>query len=96
MRNFHHRYSPRSAGLPLSPLPPSPTVLFMWCILPGYGAAGYVPSIVLERTLYTRERSDGLYLPLTYLLAKARMTGTTAPAPPYTGPPFDGWMRGSA
>jgi ATP-binding cassette subfamily G (WHITE) protein 2 len=45
-------------------------VLFMWIVLPAYGAASYVPAIVLERTLYTRERSDGLYYPITYLLAK--------------------------
>jgi ABC-type multidrug transport system permease subunit len=42
----------------------------MFIVLPAYGAASYVPAIVLERTLYTRERSDGLYLPITYLLAK--------------------------
>jgi len=42
----------------------------MWCVLPAYGAASYVPSIVMERTLYVRERADGLYLPITYLLAK--------------------------
>jgi ATP-binding cassette subfamily G (WHITE) protein 2 len=45
-------------------------VLFMFIVLPAYGAASYVPSIVLERTLYTRERSDGLYYAITYLLAK--------------------------
>lgn len=45
-------------------------VLFMWCVLPAYGAASYVPAIVLERALYTRERSDGLYYPITYLIAK--------------------------
>jgi len=42
----------------------------MWCVLPAYGAASYVPSIVMERTLYVRERADGLYLPVTYLVAK--------------------------
>jgi ATP-binding cassette subfamily G (WHITE) protein 2 len=42
----------------------------MFIVLPAYGAASYVPSIVLERTLYTRERSDGLYYAITYLLAK--------------------------
>ena len=29
-----------------------------------------MPAIVLERQLYVRERADGLYLPITYLLAK--------------------------
>ena len=47
-----------------------PNLLFMWCILPAYGAAGYLPSLVMERALYVRERSDGLYLAVTYLLAK--------------------------
>ena len=45
-------------------------LLYFWVVLPAYGAASYVPAIVLERTLYTRERADGLYYPLTYLLAK--------------------------
>jgi ABC-type multidrug transport system permease subunit len=45
-------------------------LLYFWVVLPAYGAASYVPAIVLERTLYTRERADGLYLPITYLLAK--------------------------
>jgi ATP-binding cassette subfamily G (WHITE) protein 2 len=45
-------------------------VLFMFIVLPAYGAASYVPSIVLERSLYVRERSDGLYYPITYLAAK--------------------------
>ena len=47
-----------------------PNLLFRWCILPAYGAAGYLPSLVMERALYVRERSDGLYLAITYLLAK--------------------------
>ncbi|KXZ47828.1 hypothetical protein GPECTOR_32g440 [Gonium pectorale] len=45
-------------------------VLFMWCTLPAFGAAAYVPSLVLERNLFTRERNDGLYLVITYLLSK--------------------------
>jgi hypothetical protein len=39
-------------------------------VLPAYGAASYVPAIVLERRLYMRERADGLYYAITYLLAK--------------------------
>lgn len=35
-----------------------------------YGAASYVPAIVLERRLFMRERADGLYYAITYLLAK--------------------------
>lgn len=45
-------------------------VLFMWCTLPAFGAASYVPAIVLERPLFVRERSDGLYAVITYLLYK--------------------------
>jgi ATP-binding cassette, subfamily G (WHITE), member 2 len=30
----------------------------------------YLPSIGLERTLYVRERADGLYRPATYLAFK--------------------------
>ncbi|KAG2450267.1 hypothetical protein HYH02_004778 [Chlamydomonas schloesseri] len=45
-------------------------VLFMWCTLPAFGAAAYVPALVLERNLFTRERNDGLYLVVTYLLSK--------------------------
>lgn len=45
-------------------------ILFMWCVIPAYGAASYVPSLVLERTLFCRERADGLYTVLTYLVAK--------------------------
>lgn len=45
-------------------------VLFMWCTLPAFGAASYVPAIVLERPLFVRERNDGLYTVVTYLLYK--------------------------
>jgi len=45
-------------------------VLFMWSTMPGFGAAAYVPAITLERGLYVRERNDGLYTPITYLLCK--------------------------
>lgn len=45
-------------------------VLFMWCTLPAFGAAAYVPSLVLERNLFVRERADGMYHVITYLLAK--------------------------
>lgn len=39
-------------------------------MLPAFGAASYVPALVLERSLYVRERNDGLYRPITYLLSK--------------------------
>lgn len=45
-------------------------VLFMWCSMPAFGAASYVPALALEKPLYVRERNDGLYRPITYLLAK--------------------------
>lgn len=45
-------------------------VLFMWVTLPAFGAASYVPAIVLERSLFVRERNDGLYRVITYLVAK--------------------------
>ena len=38
--------------------------------MPAFGAAAYVPSLVLERGLYVRERNDGLYAAHTYLIAK--------------------------
>ncbi|GIL78523.1 hypothetical protein Vretifemale_7939, partial [Volvox reticuliferus] len=44
--------------------------LFMWALLPAFGAASYVPAIVLERRLFIRERADGLYQVFTYLAAK--------------------------
>ncbi|GMH35776.1 hypothetical protein BSKO_03644 [Bryopsis sp. KO-2023] len=45
-------------------------VLFMWTTLPAFGAASYVPAIVLERALFIREKNDGLYRVITYLCAK--------------------------
>jgi ATP-binding cassette subfamily G (WHITE) protein 2 len=45
-------------------------VLFLWAIMPGYTASAYVPALVLERSLFVRERADGLYRPVTYLLSK--------------------------
>ncbi len=45
-------------------------------IMPAYGAAPYLPAIVLERPVYLREMSDGLYSPFTYLLYKVRMSSS--------------------
>lgn len=39
-------------------------------MLPAYGAGPYLPAIVLERPVYVREMSDGLYSPLTYIVYK--------------------------
>ena len=44
--------------------------LFMNCMSPGFGAVTFVPSIVLARTLFNRERSDGAYLSITYVIWK--------------------------
>ena len=46
-------------ALPGAPQAPSnvnniTAVLFLWTILPGYAAASYMPTIVLERPLYVR------------------------------------------
>ena len=35
-----------------------------------FGAASYVPALTLEKPLFVRERADGLYKPITYLLSK--------------------------
>lgn len=53
-----------------SNIPNLAAVLFMWCTLPAYGAAAYVPSIIAERPVFIRERNDGLYRVITYLTAK--------------------------
>ena len=37
----------------------------------GYGAMGIMPVLVIERPVFLRERSDGLYRPITYLVYKA-------------------------
>jgi len=46
------------------------SVLFLMVVLPAFGASTYVPSLVSERALFVRERNDGLYYTVTYLLAK--------------------------
>ena len=45
-------------------------VLFMWVVMQAYAAVGYIPTLVMERPLFVRERSDGLYLASTYLASK--------------------------
>jgi hypothetical protein len=44
--------------------------LFLWVSIPALGATSYLPSLMLERPLFIRERSDGLYRPITYLMSK--------------------------
>lgn len=43
-------------------------VLFMVVALNGFGAASYVPTLAMDRALYYREVSDGLYRSIVYLL----------------------------
>ena len=45
-------------------------VLFMFVVMPAFGAAAYTPTLVMERSLFVRERNDGLYYVITYLLHK--------------------------
>lgn len=42
-------------------------VLFMWVVLPAYASVGYLPSLVMDRPLFNRERADGLFKPHAYL-----------------------------
>eukprot|EP00958_Prasinococcus_capsulatus_P026106 scaffold4595_cov415-Prasinococcus_capsulatus_cf.AAC.4 len=45
-------------------------LLFMMVTLPTFGAAGYMPSIVLERPVFYRELDDGCYPVVAYVLYK--------------------------
>ncbi|KAG2499544.1 hypothetical protein HYH03_002490 [Edaphochlamys debaryana] len=45
-------------------------ILFMWSATTVFVAAGYMPSLFMERGLFVRERADGLYHATTYLTAK--------------------------
>lgn len=40
----------------------------MWSVLTAYGSMGVLPGLVLDRPVYLRERADGLYRPITYLV----------------------------
>ncbi len=44
--------------------------LFMWVAAPNFGAAAFLPTIMLERPLFYREVNDGMYSQLTYYLHK--------------------------
>ena len=48
----------------------SSAALFMWALLPSFASITFLPAFILERVLYVRERNDGLYTPLAYLLHK--------------------------
>ncbi|KAK9803172.1 hypothetical protein WJX72_008884 [[Myrmecia] bisecta] len=45
-------------------------ILFIWGAIPLFNASSYIPSLYLERPLYYRERSDGLYRPITYICSR--------------------------
>jgi len=45
-------------------------LLFVWCGLPVFSASAYLPNLVLERAVFYRERNDGLYRVITYVVAK--------------------------
>ena len=47
-----------------------PSVLFMVTVLPAFGAAGYMPSLMMERPIFVRERADGNYRVPSYLVYK--------------------------
>lgn len=43
---------------------------FMWVVVPAFAAGAYTPTISLERTLFYRERNDGMFRTSTYLACK--------------------------
>mmetsp|Transcript_26237 Transcript_26237/g.84909 ORF Transcript_26237/g.84909 Transcript_26237/m.84909 type:complete len:643 (+) Transcript_26237:1911-3839(+) len=45
-------------------------LLWFLTIMPGYGAAVYVPQLVIERPVFLREVNDGCYASYTFLVAK--------------------------
>lgn len=51
-----------------SSVPNIVALIFFVSVSPIFSAASYIPSVVLARPLYFRERSDGLYRPIVFLL----------------------------
>ncbi|KAL4552298.1 hypothetical protein Ndes2526B_g06517 [Nannochloris sp. 'desiccata'] len=45
-------------------------ILFLWSMLSAFTSMGILPTIVLERPVYRRERADGCYTPGAYVLYK--------------------------
>ena len=43
-------------------------VIFFFSMAPAFSAASYIPSIMLSRPLYFRERNDGLFRAITFLM----------------------------
>lgn len=54
------------------------SLLYFVCAICGYGAAAFVPSLTLERSLYYRELADGCYRPHTYYMSKFVEEGVLA------------------
>mmetsp|Transcript_26405 Transcript_26405/g.53636 ORF Transcript_26405/g.53636 Transcript_26405/m.53636 type:complete len:575 (-) Transcript_26405:3797-5521(-) len=53
-------------------------LLYFIAAICGYGAAAFVPSLTLERSLYYRELADGCYKPATYYMSKFIEEGVLA------------------
>lgn len=51
-------------------IPVLSSLLFLMVLAPMCAAMIYLPTMGTERALYIRERNDGLYRPLTYLVFK--------------------------
>lgn len=64
--------SKRSSGIKKKAYGEDPLFRIVICraILPAWGAGPYLPAIVLERPIFVREVSDGLYTAFTYLVYK--------------------------
>ncbi|PSC72752.1 P-loop containing nucleoside triphosphate hydrolase isoform B [Micractinium conductrix] len=45
-------------------------VLFLWSTLTAFTSMGILPCLIVERPVFLRERADGLYRPITYLVYK--------------------------
>ena len=43
-------------------------IIFFFCMSPIFSAASYIPAIMLSRPLYFRERNDGLFRPICFLM----------------------------
>ncbi|KAG1671781.1 hypothetical protein FOA52_000158 [Chlamydomonas sp. UWO 241] len=51
---------------------PNMAALMYLCVAqPAWGAVAFIPAIISERALYVRERNDGLYRPISYIMFKA-------------------------
>ena len=65
-RHVMHAFSDSHFLVPCpSSLTSSKAALFMWATQPAFSAAGYIPTIMMERPLYQREINDGLFHPHT-------------------------------